>query len=60
MPKMQGLAMAAVSEKPTRTDRLVGNRLVLIGTGMYLLEWVAIIGAQVDAPFALDTRPTRC
>jgi hypothetical protein len=29
---------------------LVGNRLVLIGAVLYLLEWVAIIAAHLDAP----------
>jgi hypothetical protein len=29
---------------------LVGNRLVLIGGVVYLLEWVAIIAAHVNAP----------
>lgn len=37
--------------------QLVGNRLVLVGAILYLLEWVAIIAAQVDAPFGPDTAP---
>ena len=33
---------------------LVGNRLVLAGAVMYLLEWVAIIAANVDAPLGAE------
>lgn len=29
---------------------LVGNRMVLVGAVVYLLEWVAILAAHVDAP----------
>ena len=29
--------------------------MVLAGAVMYLMEWVAIIGAQVDAPYAPGT-----
>jgi multidrug transporter EmrE-like cation transporter len=35
-------------------EPLVGNRLVLIGAVMYLLEWVAIIAAQVSVPLGAD------
>jgi len=39
---------------PTSTDRprrpLVGNRLVLTGAIMYLLEWVAIVAGHVGVP----------
>jgi hypothetical protein len=40
----------------TTTERpvLVGNRLVLVGSVLYLLEWVAIIAAHVDAPLGAD------
>ena len=30
--------------------QLVGNRLVLVGAVLYLLEWVAIIAAGIGAP----------
>jgi hypothetical protein len=39
----------AESEPGTRAP-LVGNRLVLVGAVLYLLEWVAIIAASLDAP----------
>lgn len=33
------------------TDRLIGNRLALVGAIVYLLEWVAILGANMgDVP----------
>lgn len=38
----------------TETRPLVGNRLVLIGALLYLLEWVAIIAAKVDPPLGAD------
>jgi hypothetical protein len=43
----------------TSRDRQVpaGNRLVLIGAVMYLMEWVAIIAASPDAPFGPGTGP---
>ncbi|NYD41090.1 hypothetical protein [Nocardioides panaciterrulae] len=34
----------------SRRTALVGNRLVLVGAVLYLLEWVAIIGAGVGVP----------
>ena len=34
-----------------------GNRLALVGTVLYFLEWVAIIGADVQAPFQPGTGP---
>lgn len=34
---------------------LVGNRLVLGGAILYLLEWVAILAAHLDAPLGADT-----
>jgi hypothetical protein len=37
------------SNKPTR-PAIAGNKLVLVGAVLYLLEWVAIIGGGVDAP----------
>lgn len=37
-----------------RSSSLVGNRLVLAGAVLYLLEWVAIIGASVESPSASD------
>lgn len=37
-----------------RSPQLVGNRFVLAGAVMYLLEWIAIIGASVEAPSASD------
>jgi hypothetical protein len=37
------------STKPTRPG-IAGNKLVLVGAVLYLLEWVAIIGGGVDAP----------
>ena len=47
--------MRAVS----RTDAgsrapLVGNRLMLVGAVVYLLEWVAIIAANVSVPLGAD------
>src|SRR4051794_31335435 len=41
----------------TDTERpvLVGNRLVLAGSVLYLLEWVAIVAASVDAPVGAAT-----
>lgn len=44
------------TDAPTQ-DRalLVGNRLVLVGAILYLLEWVAIIAAHLDAPLGADT-----
>ncbi len=41
-----------MSDRATSTARptLVGNRLVLLGALLYLLEWVAIIAAKVNAP----------
>ena len=33
---------------------LVGNRLVLAGSVLYLLEWVAIVAASVNAPVGAD------
>ena len=41
---------AARPAATTRPSALVGNRLVLVGAVLYLLEWVAIIAASVDAP----------
>lgn len=38
---------------------LVGNRLVLIGAVVYLLEWVAIIAAHVDAPAGAESTAAR-
>ena len=35
-------------------ETLRGNRLVLIGTALYLLEWVAIIAAGVAVPVGPD------
>lgn len=37
-----------------RSPHLVGNRLVLAGAVLYLLEWIAIIGASMEAPSASD------
>jgi hypothetical protein len=37
-----------------RSSHLVGNRLVLAGAVLYLLEWIAIIGASMEAPSASD------
>jgi hypothetical protein len=42
------------SQSSTGTPSLVGNRLVLIGAVVYLLEWVAIIAANVDAPLGAE------
>jgi len=39
----------------TAGTRLIGNRMVLAGAVMYLMEWVAIIGAHVDAPYPPGT-----
>src|SRR3954453_10450108 len=33
---------------------LVGNRVVLIGSVLYLLEWVAILGANFSVPLGAD------
>lgn len=40
----------------TSTERraLVGNRLVLAGAVLYLLEWVAILTTHLDAPLGAD------
>jgi hypothetical protein len=38
-----------------RPDVLVGNRVVLIGAVLYLLEWVAIFGANLSLPLGADT-----
>ena len=37
------------SSTPTRPV-IAGNSIVLVGAGLYLLEWVAIIGGGVNAP----------
>lgn len=37
---------------------LVGNRLVLAGAVLYLLEWVAIIAGHVDAPLGAGASAT--
>lgn len=42
-----------------RNAELVGNRLVLAGAVVYLLEWVAIIGAHIDAPFSPGTASSK-
>ena len=39
-------------------DRLVGNRLALVGAIVYLLEWVAIIAADVGVPASFDANAT--
>lgn len=39
-------------------DRLVGNRLALVGAILYLLEWVAIIAAGVNVPASFDANAT--
>jgi hypothetical protein len=45
----------AISRKDTSTRApLVGNRLMLIGAVLYLLEWVAIIAANVSVPLGAD------
>jgi hypothetical protein len=41
-----------VTERPT----LVGNRLVLVGSVLYLLEWVAIVAASVDVPLGATSK----
>jgi len=45
-----GLMKGLTAERPG----LVGNRLVLAGSVLYLLEWVAIIAANIDAPLGAD------
>ena len=42
--------MATSTTATARSTALVGNRLVLVGSVLYLLEWVAIVAASVDAP----------
>lgn len=42
---------------PPRSRTLVGNRLVLAGALLYLLEWVAIIGAGVAVPVGANASP---
>jgi hypothetical protein len=39
-------------------DKLVGNRLALVGAVLYLLEWVAIIAAAVNVPASFDAGST--
>jgi hypothetical protein len=43
-------SLDATGPRSDAGTRLVGNRLVLVGAVLYLLEWVAIIAASVDAP----------
>ena len=54
-PIVDGQAHAGLMATVT-TERsvLVGNRLVLAGAVLYLLEWVAIIVAGLDAPLGAD------
>lgn len=40
------------SSTPTR-PAIAGNKIVLVGAVLYLLEWVAIIGGGVNAPVGL-------
>lgn len=40
--------------RPARPG-LIGNRLVLVGAVLYLLEWVAIIPSHLDAPLGAGT-----
>ena len=42
----------------TTKATVVGNRLVLAGSVLYLLEWVAIAVAHVDAPLGADVSAT--
>ncbi|MBV9831127.1 MAG: hypothetical protein JOZ82_05985 [Marmoricola sp.] len=42
--------LADPSTRPASRPRVAGNRLALAGTVVYLLEWVAIIGASVQVP----------
>jgi hypothetical protein len=42
------------SQSSRSTPLLVGNRLVLAGAVLYLLEWVAIIAANVGAPVGAE------
>ena len=52
---MRGLPMTVDVQRPTT---LVGNRWVLVGGVVYLLEWVsgvAIVGAQLSVSPALQT-----
>ena len=43
--------MAALT---TERPALMGNRLVLAGSVLYLLEWVAIVAAHVNAPLGAE------
>jgi hypothetical protein len=44
-----------VESEPGTRAPLVGNRLVLVGAVLYLLEWVAIVAAGLDAPLGAGT-----
>jgi hypothetical protein len=44
------------TQEHTRPDTLVGNRWVLVGGVVYLLEWVAIIGASAAGLGSVVTR----
>lgn len=49
---------SSTTDRTTARHELVGNRLVLAGTVLYLLEWVAIIGGQAwEPPYALSDSP---
>jgi hypothetical protein len=42
-----------------RPDGLVGNRLALVGVGLYLLEWVAIVAFAPPGPIGPGTSAAR-
>jgi hypothetical protein len=51
-------AMVAKDVSTVQRKAPLGNRLALIGAVVYLLEWVAIIGASSPGPLGPGTGPT--
>jgi hypothetical protein len=51
---MRGRIVLPMTSQLGERTALVGNRLVLAGSVIYLLEWVAIVVAHLDAPLGAD------
>jgi hypothetical protein len=49
-----GFSEGVVVDSTLQRPQLVGNRIVLVGAVLYLLEWVAIITGNISAPVGAD------
>lgn len=54
---LAGYDEGAVVDSTQQRPQLVGNRIVLVGAVLYLLEWVAIITGNISAPLGADHSP---